>query len=106
MNKKTEMSQYLPENPKTVDFNPWRTLSGSFFAIPEYLASICAIVLAFTANKQTNKHSIIYYRFMPHVNVNYLLMKRAESCPNIICELSAGMSANQINQITHSAPPG
>ena len=36
------------------DFNPWRTLSGSFFVIPEHLASIRAIVLAFTTNKQTN----------------------------------------------------
>ncbi len=58
--KKTEMSLYLPDNTKTGDFNPQRTLSGSFFVIPECLASIRAIVLAFTANKQTNKHSQIY----------------------------------------------
>ena len=36
-----------PENTKTGDFNH-RTLSGSFFVIPEHLASICAVVLAFT----------------------------------------------------------
>ena len=35
------------------DFNPQRTLSGAFFVIPECLASICAVVLAFTANKHS-----------------------------------------------------
>ena len=45
-----EISQYLPEG----DFNPRRTLSGSFFVIFKRLASICAVVIAFTANKQTN----------------------------------------------------
>ena len=60
------MSRYLPKNTKTGDFNTQRTLSGSFFVIPERLASIRAVVLAFTANKQTNKQtnkrtlSIIY----------------------------------------------
>ena len=53
---KPEMSQYLPENTKMGDFNRRRTLSGSFFVIPECLASICAVVLAFTANK----HSQLY----------------------------------------------
>ena len=38
---------------KTGDFNTQRTLSGSFFVIPERLASIRAVVLAFTANKRT-----------------------------------------------------
>ena len=42
-----------PENTKTNDFNPQRTLSGSFFVIFECLGSIHAIVLAFTANKET-----------------------------------------------------
>ena len=61
-NEKPEMSRYLPKNTKTGDFNTQRTLSGSFFVIPERLASIRAVVLAFTANKQTNKQtlSIIY----------------------------------------------
>ena len=56
------MSRYRPKNTKTGDFNTQRTLSGSFFVIPERLASIRAVVLAFTANKQTNKQtlSIIY----------------------------------------------
>ena len=65
-NEKQEMSRYLPKNTKTGDFNTQRTLSGSFIVIPERLASICAVVLAFTANKQTNKRtlSIIYnYRY-------------------------------------------
>ena len=47
------MSRYLSENTKTGDFNTQRTFSGSFFVIPERLASIRAVVLAFTANKQT-----------------------------------------------------
>ena len=51
------MSRYLLENTKTGDFNPRRTLSVSFFVIPERLASIRAVVLAFTANKQTNKQT-------------------------------------------------
>ena len=60
------MSRYLPKNTKTGDFNTQRTLSRSFFVIPERLASIRAVVLAFTANKQTNQQtnkrtlSIIY----------------------------------------------
>ena len=54
------MSQYLSENTKTGDFNQQRTLSGLFFVIPEHLASICAVVLAFTANKQTNTLNYIY----------------------------------------------
>ena len=45
--KKTEMSQYLLESTKTGDFNPRRTLSVSFFVIPERLASIRSVVLAF-----------------------------------------------------------
>ena len=32
---KPEMSRYLPKNTKTGDFNLRRTLSGSFFIIPE-----------------------------------------------------------------------
>ena len=51
---------YFSENTKTGDFNPQRTLSGSFFVISEHLASICAVVLAFTANKQTNTLNYIY----------------------------------------------
>ena len=54
------MSRYLLESTKTGDFNPRRTLSVSFFVIPERLESIRAVVLAFTANKQTNKHSQLY----------------------------------------------
>ena len=52
--RKPEMSRYLPKNTKTGNFNTQRTLSRSFFVIPERLASIRAAVLAFTANKQTN----------------------------------------------------
>ena len=59
-NEKTEILRYLPENTKTGDFNQQRTLSGSFFVIPERLASIRAVALAFPANKQTNKHSQLY----------------------------------------------
>ena len=51
------MSRYLPKNTKTGDFNTQRTLSESFFVIPERLASIRAVVLAFTANKQTNEQT-------------------------------------------------
>ena len=51
------MSHYLLENTKTGNFNPQRTLSGPFFAIPEHLVSIRAVVLAFTTNKQANKCS-------------------------------------------------
>ena len=39
-NEKPEMSRYLPEKTETGDFDPQRTLSGSFFVIPEHLASI------------------------------------------------------------------
>jgi len=59
--EKPEMSRYLPENTKTGDFNLQRALSGSFFVIPERLASIRSVVLAFTANK----HSQLYiYRYV------------------------------------------
>ena len=54
------MSRYLPKNTKTGNFNTQRTLSGSFFVIPERLASIRAIVLVFTANKQTNTLNYIH----------------------------------------------
>ena len=57
---KPEMSQYLSENTKTGDFNQQRTLSRSLFVIPERLASIRALVLAFTVNKQTNTFNYIY----------------------------------------------
>ena len=53
-----EMSRYFPKNTKTGDFHPQRTHSGSLFVILERLASIRAVVLAFTTNKQTL--SIIY----------------------------------------------
>ena len=52
--EKPEMSRYLSENTKTGDFNQQRTLYRSFFVIPKHLASIRAVVLAFTVNKQTN----------------------------------------------------
>ena len=35
-------------------------LSGSFFVIPEHLASIRTVVLAFTSNKQTNNLNYVY----------------------------------------------
>ena len=38
--EKLNMSRYLPENPKVGNFNPQRTFFGSFFVIPERLASI------------------------------------------------------------------
>ena len=38
------MSQYLLENHKVGDFNPQRTFFGSFFVIPQCLASIRAVV--------------------------------------------------------------
>ena len=59
MKEKPEML-YLPESTKTGDFNPRRTLSGSFFVILERLVPIRYVVLAFTVNKQTNKHSQLY----------------------------------------------
>ena len=58
--RKPEMSRYLSENTKTVDFKQQRTLSGLFFVIPEHLGSMRAVVLAFTANKQTNKQTLNY----------------------------------------------
>ena len=58
--EKPEMSRYLSENTKTGDFKQQRTLYGLFFVIPERLESIRAVVLVFTANKQTNKHSQLY----------------------------------------------
>ena len=58
--EKLEMSRYLFKNTKTGDFNPQRIPFGSFFIIPERLASIRAVVLAFTANKQTNTLNYIY----------------------------------------------
>ena len=54
------MSRYLSKNTNTVDFNSQRTLSESFFVIPECVPSIRAVVLAFTANKQTNTFNYIY----------------------------------------------
>ena len=57
---KPEMSRCLSENTKMSDFNQQRTLSGSFFVIPERLASIRAVVLAFTVNKQTNTLNCVY----------------------------------------------
>ena len=54
------MSQYLTENTKTGDFNLQRTLSGSFFVLPERLASIYAVVMVFTTNKQTLSKIYIY----------------------------------------------
>ena len=63
---KPEISQYLPESTKTGDFNPWRTLSRLFFAIPERLASISSLVLAFTASKQTNTLKYIYRYYILH----------------------------------------
>ena len=45
--EKPEMSRYLPENPKVGDFNPQRAFFGSFFVIPEHLASIHAVVIPF-----------------------------------------------------------
>ena len=52
------MSRYLPKNTKMGSFNQQRTLSVSFFVIPERLASIRAVVLAFITNKQTNKQTL------------------------------------------------
>ena len=57
MKEKPEISQYLLESTKMGDFNLQRTLSGSFLVIPQHLASICAIVLAFITNKQTSKQT-------------------------------------------------
>ncbi len=54
MSKKTRKCHDISlRDTKRGDFNPQRTLSGSLFAT-ERLASIRAVVLAFTANKQTN----------------------------------------------------
>ena len=50
--EKPEISRYLPDSTKMGDFNPRRTLPELSFVIPERLASIRAIVLTFTANKQ------------------------------------------------------
>ena len=54
------MSRYLPKNTMTDDFDTLRTLSGPLFIIPERLASIPSIVLAFTMNKQPNTLNYIY----------------------------------------------
>ena len=65
VNEKPEMSQYLSENTKMGNFNQQRTLSGSFFVIPERLASIRAVDLVFIANKQTNTLNYVYrYRIL------------------------------------------
>ena len=56
--QKREMSRYLPESTKTGNFKQRRTLSGLFFVIPERLASIRAVVLAFAVNKQTTLNYI------------------------------------------------
>ena len=69
---KPKMSRYLPKNTKTGGFNQQRTLSGSFFVIPEHLASIRAVVLAFITNKQTNKHSQMYIKMTQYCAV-YML---------------------------------
>ena len=61
--RKTEISQYLPKSTKTGDFNLWRTLSGSFFVIPERLALIHTVVLVFTTNKQNKTLNYIYSIF-------------------------------------------
>ena len=79
--EKTEMSRYLSENTKTGDFNPQRTLSGSFFVIPQRLASIRSVVLAFTANKQTNILNYIYkdidiQNFTPFAQLGRLAITR------------------------------
>ena len=62
---------HLPENNKTGDFDPQRTLSGSFFVIPERLESTRAVVLAFTVNKQTNTLNYIYR--LPVITPTYTL---------------------------------
>ena len=41
------MSQYLLENHKVGDFNPQSTFFGSFFVIPQCLASIRAVGFPF-----------------------------------------------------------
>ena len=56
---KWEISRYHPESTKTSNFNPRRTLSGSFFVIPECLVKIHAVVLAMIANKLT-KNTLNY----------------------------------------------
>ena len=54
-----KISQYLPQSIKTGNVNPWRTLSRSFFVIPEHLTSIRAVVLTFAVftNCLRVKHS-------------------------------------------------
>ena len=58
--EKPGISRYFLKRKKTDNFNLRRTLSGLFFVIPECLASISAVVLAFTANKQANTLNDIY----------------------------------------------
>ena len=74
MTEKPEMSRYLPKNTKTGDFNTQRTLYGSF-VIPERLASIRAVVLAFTANKQTNTLNYNYTSIDAHLRRASLLWR-------------------------------
>ena len=62
--EKLEISQYLPENTKMGDFKQRRTLSGPFFVIPERLAPIRAVVLTFTANKQTTLNYMCIYLYI------------------------------------------
>ena len=51
------MSRYLLESTKTGDFNPRRTLSVSFFVIPERLASIRSVVYSPTHTPYPHPHT-------------------------------------------------
>ena len=61
------------------NFHPQNTLSESFFVISERLVSIRAIVLTFTANKQTNTLNYIFMR-VSHDSSNSVFVERASEC--------------------------
>ena len=83
-NEKPKMSRYLLKNTKTGDFNTQRTLSRSFFVIPEHLASIHAVVLVFTANKQTNTLNYIYLQRQPAFGELSLLWRTVNNIPTMV----------------------
>ena len=86
------MSRYLSENTKTGDFNQQRTLSGSFLVIPERLALIRAVVLAFTANKQTNKQLYIVKLYIYIISVIIWMIVNLTIHGNIMCILCNNIS--------------
>ena len=93
------MPQYLTEKTKTGDFNPQRTLSDLFFVISERLASSRSVVLAFTANKQTNILHNVFLRgskFKPRTSGQVLLLEGLK--------VSQGAASNEHCQVFKQSP--